>query len=237
MAGPCFANHLSVHAGLSGHRHWAVADLGESPLVIGSGDFNRDGIADLVEVTAGEPEPLLTVLLGRADGTFAPVASREAVGGAPTALVVGDFNGDGNSDVIVGDRDGALLEFAGDGRGNLLPARTIATFGSITSIAEGHFTRSGHLDLVVADGRSRSGVVLRGAGDGSFRPVWTFPLPKTGADFHLGTADFNGDGIPDLVISSDDSEDYEVMLGTGMGTFAYSPKYSYIRDPNSYCPS
>lgn len=210
---------------------------GASP-VMGSGDFNRDGLADFVEATSlPDGRHLLTVLLGEAGGRFTRVASPNALGVDPTALVVGDFNGDGNADVIVGDRAGALTEFRGDGRGDLAPAGKIATLGSIVSIAEGHFTRSGALDLAVSDVGSDSGVILLGQGDGSFRAGWTFRLPKPGIAFHIATADFNQDGIPDLAVSSDEDEDYEVLLGTGLGTFAYSAQFSHVRDPNSYCPS
>lgn len=239
---PGFGHSLFVGSSHSSARHWAAADVLDEPSpVIGTGDFNRDGIADVVETTAlhgnSSGQHFLTVLLGRADGTFTKVASHNAIGTDPRALVVGDFNGDGNADVIVGDGDGALVEFLGDGRGNLVRAGNIATLGSVASIARGRFTQNGHLDLVVSDVHSNTGVVLLGAGDGSFRPAWSFRLPKTGVEFHIATADFNKDGIPDLVITSEDDEDFEVMLGNGNGTFTYSSEFSHVRDPNSYCPS
>ena len=218
------------------------ADIPEDPsVVIATGDFNRDGIADMVTATLPDGKEigphLLTVQLGKNDGTFTSVVSQNLIGEDPSALVVGDFNGDGNLDVIVGDGDGSLLEFFGDGKGNLVRAGNISTLGSVASIATGDFTHDGHLDLVVSDFRSNSGRVLLGAGDGSFRIAWSFELPKRGTRFQIATADFNKDGIADLVITSEDDANYEVMLGTGNGTFTYAPELSHIRDPNSYCPS
>jgi FG-GAP-like repeat len=220
----------------------AGTDIPDEPqLVTGTGDFNRDGIADLVKVTSQDGDNsgrhFLTVLLGRADGTFAAVASQSPIGADPRALVVGDFNGDGNPDVIVGDADGALMEFLGDGRGGMIYAGNIATLGSVASIAVGRFTHSGNLDLAVSDFRSNSGVILLGAGNGSFQLAWSFQLPRMGQEFHIATADFNQDGIADLAIANDDDDNYEVMLGNGNGTFTYAPAFSHIRDPNSYCPS
>lgn len=212
----------------------------DTSAVIGTADFNRDGIADIVEARPtndDSDEQVLIVRLGQGDGGFVTVPSHNLIGREPRALVVGDFNGDGNPDVIVGDADGAVLEFLGDGKGGLVPAGSIAKVGSVVSIATGHFTHSSKVDLVVSDFRSNSAAVFLGAGDGSFRLAWSFPLPRRGMEFRVATADFNQDGISDLVVMSEDNENYEVMLNNGNGTFTYSPELSHIKDPNSYCPS
>ncbi len=238
---PCLPVALIAAAIFVGRAYAAVgADVPDQPsAVIATGDFNRDGIADLVQATPGEDskQHLLTVLLGHADGTFTTVASHHLIGNTPSALVVGDFNRDGNPDVIVGDADGSLVEFLGDGTGNLARSRDLAPLGSVVSIAAGHFTHDGNLDLVVSDVRANSGVILLGAGDGSFHYAWSFQLPRVGTEFHIATADFNKDGIEDLVVSTPDNGDYEVMLGVGNGTFTYAPELSHLRDPNTYCPS
>jgi hypothetical protein len=212
----------------------------EASMVIATGDFNGDGIADLVEAAPPDADLgqySLIVLLGTTGGTFRLVASHNLIGRDPRALVVGDFNGDGNPDVIVGDSDGTLLEFLGDGNGNLLRRGEIASVGSVVSIAAGHFTHDSNLDLVVSDVGSNTAAILLGAGDGSFRQAWSFQLPLKGKEFHIATADFNKDGISDLVITSEDDGNYEVMLGNGNGTFTYAPKLSHLRDPYSYCPT
>ncbi len=217
------------------------AEVPDTPAALAVGDFNGDGVADVVETTPPNAEHpglhSLTVFLGRADGTFLRVVSRNPIGSDPRALVVGDFNGDGNLDVIVGDSDGTLLEFLGDGKGNLAEPQRIATVGSAVSIAVGRFTHDGHLDLAVSDPQSNAAEILLGAGDGSFRETWAFSLPQMGKEFHVAAADFNRDGVSDLVITSEDDGNYEVMLGNGNGTFTYAPNLSHLKDPNTYCPT
>ena len=217
------------------------ADIPDAPSAIAVGDFNGDGIPDVVEATSltgeGSRRQSLEVLLGRADGTFRRVVARGMIGSDPRALAVGDFNGDGKLDVIVGDGDGSLLEFLGDGKGNLVRSGVIAKLGSVVSIAAGHFTHSGKLDLAIADLNSNAALIFLGAGDGTFKETWSFALPQQGKEFHLATADFNQDGVADLAITSEDDGNYEVMLGNGNGTFTYDPKLSHLKDPNSYCPT
>lgn len=219
----------------------ADGDGDEAAPLCATGDFNHDGIADLVEVekpvNSQAGGAVLTILLGRGDGTFKTSESRYPIGRDPRALVVGDFNGDGHADVMVGDGDGTLREFLGDGRGNLAEGRSVAQVGSVVSIAVGHFTHNGELDIAVSDVSSNSAIIFLGGGDGSFRRAWSFQLPQKGDEFHLVTADFNGDGISDLVITKEDDDNYEVMLGNGNGTFTYAPKLSFLKDPQSYCPT
>lgn len=214
---------------------------GQSSALIVTGDFNRDGIADIAEATlpiGDRSRPsLLTVFMGRKDGTFRRVASHPVVGHDPQSIVVGDFNGDGNPDLIVGDSDGSVIELLGDGTGNLAPAGEIAHLGSVASIAMGDFNHDGILDLAVSDSRSSSVTVLLGAGNGSFRSSWSFPLPMKGVVFHIAAADFNGDGITDLAVTNDDDDSYEIMLGNGNGTFTYAPALSNVMDPNAHCPT
>jgi len=204
-------------------------------------DFNRDGIADIAQAVLpvkGSSGPvLLTISLGQANGSYKQVVSRTVLGHTPRDIVTGDFNQDGFPDLIVGDEDGSLTLFAGDGTGNLVAVGDIAHLSSVVSIAVADFNHDGILDVAVSDWRASSVTVLLGVGKGLFRNEWSAPLRMPGTSPHLAAADFNGDGIPDLAVVYDDDEGatFDVMLGSGKGAFTLSPRLSLARDPNSHC--
>jgi hypothetical protein len=229
-------------------RAWAAGFGGmdedspdEAAPLMAVGDFNRDGIVDIAEAdspAAGlSGSGSLTVSLGQADGSFKPMASHLALGRAPRSIATGDFNGDGIPDLIVGDDDGAVTLFLGDGTGNLVPDGDITRLGSAISIAVADFNHDGILDVAISDWRASTVTVLLGAGNGSFRRTWSFPLKEQGKVAHISTADFNKDGIPDLAVVYDDDagSTFEVMTGNGNGTFTDAPNLSFAKDPNAHC--
>jgi hypothetical protein len=211
----------------------------EAPHLVVTADFNRDGIADLAEVSAPAGDAagprVMTVLLGMAGGGFRAAGADLALGRDPKSLVTGDFNGDGIPDLLVGDGDGAVTEFLGDGTGRLVSAGEIAHPGPVSAIAVADFNHDGALDLAVSDSQDSVVTVLLGNRNGSFHTVWSFPLPARGKVFRVFTADFNGDGLPDLAVTNEDDGSFQVMLNNGNGTFTYAPQLSKLVDPNAHC--
>jgi hypothetical protein len=212
----------------------------EIPPLIAIADFNRDGIPDTAEAVLSDEDSahgLLTLTLANPDGTLSQAFSKPVLGREPRSMVATDVNRDGNPDLIVGDDDGSLMLFLGDGTGNLFPAGSIAHLDSVVSIAVGDFNHDGVPDMAVSDWRSGSVIFLLGAGDGSFIRQWSLPLRMPGTAPALVVADFNKDGIPDLAVvyGDDGAYTYDVLLGDGKGYFSPSPQLSFVRDPNSHC--
>ena len=239
-ADPCALPSVASGAGASGESSEDAPH--EASCLTVMADFNRDGIADIAEATVPvgnhSGAGVLRVLLGRADGTFKQTASRPELGHDPRSIVVGDFNRDGIPDLIVGDEDGSLMLFLGDGMGKLVPAGEIAHLDSVVSIAIADFNHDGIPDVAVSDWRASSVIILLGVGNGSFSRGWSFPLRMPGTTPKIVAADFNADGIPDLAVvygGEDGDYTYDVMLGDGKGAFTNAPKLSFLKDPG--CPT
>ena len=85
--------------------------VGDWPTSVTVGDFNGDGKANLVVANGGSYPNYgntVSVLLGNGDGTF-QAKSDYAAGVEPDSVALGDFNGDGKTDLAVGTLDTTFL--------------------------------------------------------------------------------------------------------------------------------
>ncbi|MFN0107509.1 MAG: FG-GAP-like repeat-containing protein [Blastocatellia bacterium] len=176
---------------------------GRLPNAIATGDFNRDGLPDLV--VAGltpNSSTQLSILLGNGRGEFANVGNLisqifgGSSSGATNVFAVSDLNGDGKQDIAFASGDGvALLISKGDG--TFAAPVNVAPTSQANAVVAADFNGDGKRDLV-ASGRNGVVTILRGNGDGTFASATTFNAGNFAAT--MGSADLNGDGKPDLVI-------------------------------------
>ncbi len=180
------------------------------------GDLNNDGKLDLVVLgeTAvptgyysyyGYPiertNGYVNVLLGNGDGTFATASTTLTNASSLSAVAVGDFNGDGKTDVVTTGWDtGSAGMLLGNGDGTLQSPTYVAVGAQPHAITVGDFNGDGKLDLATADHGSGDVSVLVGNGDGTFQQALTYPTPYCSEAAVVG--DFNGDGHPDLAVAN-----------------------------------
>ena len=177
-------------------------------------DFNLDGRPDLV--TRNNQHSVLVSLLA-ADATAGPLTN-VFTGTYVTHHVVGDFDEDGDPDIVVSDttlNTVTLLPSNGDGTFGT-PVASALTF-SPTEIDAGDFNNDGHLDLAARSYSASCLAVLAGDGDGAFAEVSRRTLAVTAYQTALG--DVDGDGKLDAAIVHDEPNFYEIHYGRNDGTF------------------
>ncbi|MEM7230931.1 MAG: FG-GAP-like repeat-containing protein [Planctomycetota bacterium] len=188
------------------------------PWAIVPGDWNGDGAIDLALPLRDSSE--IAILLGARDGTF-EVASKFPAGGGPQAIASGDFDEDGALDLVVANewtRSVSVLLGAGDG--TFGPEIQYETGSASRSLVVSDLNVDGHLDLAVANGVSSDVSILLGSGDGAFRSETSYstrpisPVPRS-----IGSADMNGDDVPDLIVLSEHGDPLTILQGVGDGTF------------------
>jgi hypothetical protein len=92
--------------GLSSRQDYPTAS---QPTTLVGGDVTGDGVLDLVEVDVEDTQSHRLILVGKGDGTFTP--SSEVTGNRDVVdVVIGDFNGDGRADVLIGSDQGVQVE-------------------------------------------------------------------------------------------------------------------------------
>jgi hypothetical protein len=209
-----------------------VIRVGGDPDAIAVADLNHDGTPDIV--VANPESGTVTVLLGDGKGGFQKGSTSPIPAGhLPNDLGIGDFNNDGNPDLlIVNTQTPYVTLLLGDGHGRFHPAPHSPFTTSVKphphGVAVGHFCGENEpLDAVIDSWGSGEVELLVGDGKGNLRNGPKFPAGP-GSDMPLRTADFNQDGKPDIVMPDTDighwnTNTASVLLGDGKCGFRPAP--------------
>jgi hypothetical protein len=162
------------------------------PSQIASGDVNGDGRADLVVLNVGGLQWTLSIFLGKADGSFTKVPE-VPVGAAASDIILADLDGDGKKEIVVTHHlSGTILVVRSDERGAVTAGLPFQVTTSLPS-------------LVLPTN------VPQAVGHAIVRS-------EVGA-FGVAAADFNGDGIQDLVAGDQRANRFVLLPGDGSGGF------------------
>jgi hypothetical protein len=143
--------------------------IGKIATSVAIGDLNGDGKPDLAVTDFAPGAADVAVLLGNGDGTFQAAVRYPAADGAD-AVVMGDFNGDGNLDLAVSSNSagansssgsaGAVTVLLGRGDGTFRNSLVYGAGINPLTVAVGDVNGDGKPDLVLADTLANTAVVL-----------------------------------------------------------------------------
>ncbi|MEU8764259.1 FG-GAP-like repeat-containing protein [Streptomyces sp. NPDC048659] len=189
------------------------------PADVAVGDFDEDGAPDLA--TANTNTHNVSVVPGRGDGTFGTaVPYALGAGTGPQGVAASDLDGDGHLDLVTANQsNGTLSVLKGDGTGGFGTPSSVPTGLSLPSkVKLADVDGDGDADaVVVAPGSPGRVAVLPGDGSGGFG---TANVLSAGANLSSASvADVNGDGRPDLLVSSAGTHEVLVFEGDGTGAF------------------
>jgi hypothetical protein len=154
------------------------------------------------------------------------------VGTNPRSVAIGDFNGDGRSDLAVANGNSNNVSILlGTETGTFGAATNFAAGMTPISVAIGDFNGDERSDLAVANYNSNDVSVLLGSGTGTFGGATSVAVGAS--PFSVAIGDFNGDGRSDLAVANGNSNHVSILLGTGTGTFGAASNLLVEASPRS----
>jgi hypothetical protein len=198
-----------------------------------SGDFNSDGLPDIVVSSAGNSFGAVFLFLNSGNGNLVP-AGNFSVSSSPRDLKVADFNGDGFQDIFTANSNGSGSVLSGTGAGSFQLASSFSLFTNsnfssffnpYTSV--GDINNDGKPDIAAVNVDSNSFSVLLNTGTGVFGAPVTNTIPNPNFSIRLRSivlGQFTGDGNLDAALTfsdsfSDSTSGAILVPGTGTANF------------------
>lgn len=183
-----------------------------------TGFFNQDSYIDIALIH--RDSNTLSILFGEYTGTFHQVYSYYAFGAEPMKMVKGDFNEDGNDDLVIcnygmpNGTETSLVLFEGNGLGAFQPY-VISEENYPESVAAGDFNRDGHQDIIFKR-YDRWLFKLWGNGDGTFQEPEVQEISAIYYAVFLHSVDIDSDSSLDLAMGC---HYFNMHLNDGKGNF------------------
>ncbi len=235
--------YVSSGSGFIEGKQWISGfGPGETP---SSGDFNGDGLADIATFFNGLGKKRARIAINRG-GRFEPVSAQTEIGSEDVTPFVGDFNGDGLTDLATfRASEGRWMTYSNIGK--ISPEFRAAA--ELLNFARG---QSMSVADVNGDGLADVGYFNAAEGTAHFRCSRSegfddhdhdlpFSFHLQGLDIQLQSSDFNGDGVVDFIVynqtgnvelaySSGVAADLLTEIDNGVGgktRISYAPSTAY----------
>lgn len=194
-------------------------EIFQSTGLVGLADFNNDSIDDIVLTINNSRD--ISISFGNADGSFESGIAQDFGFSDLCMVASGDLNDDGMSDLIFSDLFSSAKMLINNGDGTFsspIDLPTPMSSGDSRSALIDDLNNDGLNDIVISVRQPSQLIIFHSIGIGKFSIVQEIDTLNSPAE--LQTADFNNDGVKDIVVEGFNG--FAVHLGNGDGT--YSPR-------------
>ncbi|MFC1679225.1 FG-GAP-like repeat-containing protein, partial [Elusimicrobiota bacterium] len=161
------------------------------------GDFDNDGDLDLLSGSA-TGDDITRVYRSDGGGGFAQVWNSPYVDGSgPYGTAWGDFDNDGDLDLITGNYSGRNRVYRSNGDATFTPVTHDNEWDLTFAVAWGDYDNDGDLDFASGNYSGDNNRVFRNDGDNTFTKVWSDTHGEN--TFDIAWGDFDNDGDLDLL--------------------------------------
>ena len=205
--------------------------------VTGLGAVAPSGNVSFIDTTSNNAVLASAATVASSSTITESIAQTIPTGVSPVFMVSGDFNGDGIPDLAVANTRLVYgVHLLGSSRGTFTAGTALQIGATPGSIHVGDFNRDGNVDVAVVIPSSDTIAIFFGNGDGTFTastaPVFTLPQ-ATG----IVVADFNGDGLQDLAVLSQNGNSVSGSAGPRRwNLYAIHFRFLSGRFPTVICP-
>jgi hypothetical protein len=206
--------HLLVNNGAGAFTALPALSGFLTPTAVAPANLNGDGFVDLLVADSTQLQRFVN------DGTTLTALAPIDFGNSSNerSLAVGDVNGDGRADVIVGSRTttptvGTLAVYFGQADGGLSAPVVLSDDIQPAQVDLVDINADGRSDIVVAGSFDGTVLVFLGNGNGTFTELPSVVVGTTEVNpLGVAAADLNGDSKVDLLSADGDRATFSVLL-------------------------
>ena len=204
------------------------------PVALAVGHIDNDGRLDVAVANSGTSR--VGIFFGYGNGTFrAQRTFSTGSGSYPISLVIGDFNADLRSDIVVVDYDNNLMRlYLGFANGTFRFQASYNNTLSPIGVDAADFNKDGFLDVAVLNSGSSDTGIFFGNGNGAFSPGPSLSVGYNASLDFIVAIDVDNDGNRDCIIADYDFGDIFIFQGNGDGSFRAPKNFSMGEDTEPY---